>query len=173
KTKGTNWRRQIKYTWVTWLISLFYSITLVLDSVLLRLVAAASAVGLYAFSIKIVRISSSILTDMFLVLFPRTVTLLKQNKTNEAQQTILKSVQIITLLAIPAGVGMFLLAEPFAEVFLGKSFLPVAENLRILAALRFIKAYSLFLSKQRLVSFDKERLYLRSLMTGSIIFVAL
>lgn len=172
--KNTDWKRHIKYTWVTWLVSIFYSVLILLDVVLLRIASAsAAAAGLYAFSIKIVRIGSSVLTDMFLVLYPRTVSQLKHEKMEEVQQTIIKSVQLIILLSIPACAGVYLLSGQFTEVFFGQSFSSISDNLKILALLPFIKAYSLFLSKQVLISWDKEKLYLKSLVIGTIVFVAL
>lgn len=171
--KGINWKRHLKYTWVTYLISLFYSITLLLDSVLVGLVCLPAVVGLYALSIKVVRVGSVILTDMFLVLYPRTVSLLKEANTAAVQATVLKSVQLIIILAVPICSGLFLLADPFISIFLGEEFHSIGSNLKILAILPFIKTFSLFLSKQVLIAHDQEKLYLKSLIAGSIAFVLL
>lgn len=171
--KGVNWMRHVRYTGMLFLLNLFSSTTLLLDNVLLGLVSSAATVGLYAYSIKFVRIGSALLTDMFLVLYPRTVALMNQQDNAAVQQAVLKSVQLIVLLAIPAGMGIFLLADPLVQLLLGDKFGAVSDNLQIIALLPLIKAYSVLLSKQVLVANDREKLFLRSVMVGGILFVVL
>lgn len=172
--KRLNWKQHVRFTGVIFLLNLFSGITLLLDNVLLGLVSTTAAVGLYAYSIKFVRIGSALLTDMFLVLYPRTVALMQQQDGGAAvQRAVLKSVQLITLLAIPAGVGIFLLADPLVQLFLGDKFLAVRDNLQIIALLPFIKAYSVLLSKQVLIANDREKLFLRSVIVGGVLFVVL
>lgn len=173
RLKNVNWKRHVRYTSITFLISLFYSITLLLDNVLLGIVSTTAAVGLYAFSIKIVRIGTALLTDMFLVLYPRTVALMQQQNTAAVQQAVLKSVQLIILLAIPAGMSIFLLAAPLVQLFLGDKFYSVGDNLQMIALLPLIKAYSVLLSKQVLIPNNQEKLYLRSLIIGGLLFIIL
>lgn len=166
-----NWKRHVPYTSVIFLLTLFSSIPLFLDNVLLGIVSSTAAVGLYAFSIKFMRIGSALLTDIFLVLYPRTVALIQEQNMAAVQQAVLKSVQLIILLAIPAGMGIFLLADPLVQIFLGDKFYAVAANLRLIALLPFIKAYGVLLSKQVLIPYNQEKLFLRSLIAGGGLFV--
>jgi Membrane protein involved in the export of O-antigen and teichoic acid len=170
--KNIRWRLHLQHTKITYLISLFYGVTVVLDNVLLGMVSTATAVGLYAMSARIVRLAANLITDMFQVLFPRTVALIHEKKEKELEQTFLKSVQIITLLTIPAGTGIFLLALPLVQTILSERFYAASLNLEILAILPFIKTYSLFLGKQVLMSHGWERKYLFALVAGALIFVA-
>ena len=73
--RKVNWKKHLKFVWIIYLNNLFYSVPLMLDNVLLRLVNTASVVGLYAFSIKTVRVGAALITDSFLVFFPRVVSL--------------------------------------------------------------------------------------------------
>lgn len=171
--RKVDWRRHLRKTWVTWVISLLYSATIMLDTVLLRIVSTSVAVGWYVFAARIIRMGGNLITDIFPVLYPRIVTLLNEGKAAEAQQTILKSVQLILLLAVPASVGTFLLADPFVHIFFDEAFQPVANNLKILAIVPLIKAYSLLLSNQVLIPFNHEKLYMKSLLTGNVFFVSL
>lgn len=171
--RNLQWQRHLKYTWVTYLISLFYNIMIWLDNVLLGLVSTAAAVGLYALSVKIIRIATNLLTDMFMVLYPRTASLIHEGKEQEINQTIHKTGQLIILLTIPAGTGIFLLSKPLVQTLLAGSFNEAYHNVEILAVLPFIKTYGLFLSKQILMSYNKEKLYLQALITGSILYIFL
>lgn len=171
--KGVQWRHHLRHTRITYLISLFYSITSILDNVLLGMVSTAAAVGLYALPVRIVRLLGNLLTDMFLVLFPRTVALVHADREADLKRTILRSVQLITLLTIPAGLGIYLLAGPVVQVVLSDRFHGATASLQILAVLPFIKTYNLFLGKQILMSHQREKQYLYALVTGGLVFVVL
>lgn len=170
---NVNWKRHIRPTSVTYLISLVYSITLLLDNVLLGLVSTTAAVGLYAFAMKIIKTLALLLTDALLVLFPRVISQIHLNQQQKLQYTITRSIQLIIFFGVPICVGLFMLSDELVRVFLGNSFLPASVDVRILALLPLIKAYSLFLSKQVLIAYNKEKLFLKSLMIGSGCFIVL
>ncbi len=171
--KNINWRKHIAVAKLTWFLSLTYGITLMLDNVFLRFMSTAAAVGFYAFSMKIVRASTALLTDPLLVFFPRIVALIREGNKAQLQAIILRNIQLMIFFCVPLSLGIFLLAEEFITVFLGKQFLPAVTDVRILTLFPFLRTFNLFLSKQVLISYDKEKLYLRALITGSLSFVAL
>jgi O-antigen/teichoic acid export membrane protein len=168
-----DWKRHIPKLRITYFISLVYGITLILDNVLLRIVSTATAVGYYAFSVKIVRISTTLLSDSLVVFFPRIVSFLKENNHQQVQLMITRNLQLLILFSVPICAGVFLLAEPLVIIFLGKQFIPATDNLRILATFPMLKSYNHFLSKQILISHNRERLYLNSLIITSLVFVVL
>lgn len=168
-----DWKRHIPKLKITYFISLVYGITLILDNVLLRIVSTASAVGYYAFSVKIVRISTTLLSDSLQVFFPRIVAFLKEENHEQVQLMITRNLQLLILFSVPICAGVFLLAEPLVVTFLGNQFIPATDNLRILAIFPLLKSYNHFLSKQVLISHNRERLYLNSLIITSLVFVVL
>jgi len=168
---GINWKRHIKYTRVTYGISLLYSATIMLDNVFLRFVSTAAAVAFYSFTMKIVRIAGLLLSDSLLVCFPRIVSLLKDKKMEQLQTAILASVQLIIFLAVPICAGLYLLSDDLVHFYLGKSFSRVAEDLKIVAVFPLLKLFSLFISKQILISHNNEKLYFRILVAGCIVFL--
>ena len=169
--RGVNWKKHIRFTRVTYFLSLTYGVTLLLDNVLLRLVSTVAAVGLYAFSMKVVRITSSLLTDSLLVFFPRIVSLIQEKNQKALQEVAMQNLQLITLLSIPLCAGIFLLSEELVLVIFGEKFLPAVGDLKILCIYPILKAYNLFLSKQILIAHNEEKLYLRSLVTGGLLFI--
>jgi O-antigen/teichoic acid export membrane protein len=170
--RKVNWKKHLPFVWITYLITLFYSVPLMLDSVLLGIISTASAVGLYVFSVKLVRTGTTLLTDSFLVFFPRVVSLSKENEQTQLQQKLLLNIRFIILFSIPMGVGLYLVADEFTHVFLGDKFLPAAQNLRWLSVFPFLKGVSLFLSNPVLIAHHREKLFLRNLVAGTLIFVA-
>lgn len=170
--RKSNWRRHLRYVWVTYLITLLYSVPLMLDNVILRLVSTASAVGIYAFSVKIVRTGITLITDSFLVFFPRIVSLAKDNEEVQLREKLVLNIQFVILLSVPMGTGLYLVSDELTIVFLGDKFLPAAENLRWLAVFPFLKALSLFLSNPVLIAHHQEKAFLKNLIGGSFLFLA-
>ncbi len=169
--KNSNWKKHLDRVWVIYLINLFYSIPLMLDNVMLRLVSTASAVGIYSFSIKVVRISTNLLADSFLVFFPRIVSLANNNEVVQLRRKLLLNVQLILLVSIPMGVGLFLIAGELALVFFGQKFIAAADDLRLLSFYPFLKSMSLFFSNSILITHHKEKSFLRNLMVTSSLFI--
>jgi O-antigen/teichoic acid export membrane protein len=166
-----DWKKHIRKTWITYSISLLYSISLMLDNVLLGLVSTAAFVGFYAFAIKLVRLSSTALTDTLLVFFPHAVNLLHLGEKEKFQKTILRNIQLMNLFSIPLGVGMYLLSDDIAAVVFGPAFAKVAVDIRILSAVPFLRCNNLFLSKQVLIAYNNEKLYVKSLIISGAIFI--
>jgi O-antigen/teichoic acid export membrane protein len=171
--RNIQWKKHIAFTKVTYLISLTYGVNLLLDNVFLRFASTATAVGYYAFSMKIIRTSGALLSDSLLVFFPRIVALIRQQDTAQLKAVVKRNLQLIIFFAVPLCVGTCLVADSLVVVFLGDQFLPVVPNLWILAAFPLLRTYNLFLSKQILIAHNREALYLRSLVWGSLLFMAL
>lgn len=166
------WKSFFSQTRYTYAISLLADITLMLDIVFLRLLSLPVAVGLYAFSMKIVRTSSILLTDPLLVFFPRIVALVQAGETEKAKAVVLRNLQLLIFFGLPMSAGIFLLAEPVIRVVLGEQFLPALTDLRLLAFYPLLKVYNLFLSKQVLIVHHHERAYMKSLLAGAFFFIA-
>ncbi len=169
--KNSNWKKHLERVWVIYLINLFYSIPLMLDNVMLRLVSTASAVGIYSFSIKVVRISTNLLADSFLVFFPRIVSLANNNEVVQLRRKLLLNVQLILLVSIPMGVGLFLIAGELALVFFGPKFITAAHDLRLLSFFPFLKGMSLFFSNSVLITHHHEKPFLKNLIVTSSLFI--
>lgn len=169
--RNANWKRHISRTWVTYSISLLYCISVMLDNVLLGFVATSAFVAFYAFAIKLIRLSSVAITDTLLVFFPHAVALLHAKEHQKFQQVILQSVRLIILFSVPVSAGVFLFADEIVMVFFGPSFQQIAYDLKILSVIPILKCYNLYLSKQVLLAYDREKLYVRSLLIAGVLFI--
>jgi O-antigen/teichoic acid export membrane protein len=169
--RPVSWRKHIRAVLITYMISLVYSVVIMLDNVFLQMLSTSVAVAYFMMAAKVVRISGALITDTLLVFYPRTVYHAHKNEVEALQETVLYSARMIVLATIPMAAGIFLLAEKLTRVYLGETFLPLAANLKIMALYPFLKAYSLFLNKQLLMPFDRERLVLNGLLIGAVVFV--
>ncbi|RYZ62742.1 MAG: hypothetical protein EOO14_01365 [Chitinophagaceae bacterium] len=165
------WRKHLSAVSVTYRISLVYSVVIMLDNVVLQVLSTSIAVAYYMFAAKIVRIAGALVTDTLLVMYPRTVALVYNNEKDEMQSSVQQSAQVIALTTIPMAIGLLLLADKLTLVYFGEAFLPLAVNLKILCLYPFLKAFGLFLNKQLLMPFDKEKFVLRGLTIGMLVFI--
>ncbi len=154
-------------------ISILAAMPLLLDNVIIGIVASATTVGLYAFTVKIVRISSSLITDSMYVFFPSIVALKAQNKQQQLKQQLTFSIQLIILFATPLSMGIFLLADEIIPVFLGESFIGAIPDLRILALYPIIKSISLYYSNPVLMANHYDKSYFINLLAACLLFFAL
>jgi len=168
--KNINWKKHLQFLWVIYLIGIFYSVPMMLDNVVLRLVNTAYTVGLYAFSVKIVRIGGTLLTDSFLVFFPRIVSLARDSNEQQLQQKLLLNFRFVILLSVPMGFGLFLVSREITHVFLGSKFVSASSNLQILSVYPFLKGIGLFLSNSILVAHHKDKVFLRNLVGSTLLF---
>lgn len=168
-----HFRNHINSTKLIYAINVTGGITLMLDNVLLGLVCSAWVVGLYAFAVKIVRTVSVLITDSLLVFFPRIIAL--RSEGNEAGVTALmqKNLELLIFFGVPLTVGTALLAAPIVRAFLGSGFEGSVLCLQLLAIFPLLKSLSLFYFKQVLIAHNKEKLALRSLLAGNLLFVPL
>jgi O-antigen/teichoic acid export membrane protein len=173
KLKDADWKHHIPYIWVTYIISLMTGILLYLDNVLLGLLSTAYAVGLYAFAMRIVRVSGNLISDPLQVFFPRIVNLIRNEKFVELQTALLRCVQLLTTFSVPLFVGTYLLADEIVQIILGPGFTGSANNLRILSIYPFLRSHNLFISRHILIAHGRENMALRSLGFGSIALIIL
>ncbi|MBS1668449.1 MAG: flippase [Bacteroidetes bacterium] len=169
--RGLNWKRHLRFLWVTFAMTLAYDIPFMLDNVILGFAGTVFAVGIYSMGIKIVRIAGVVVTDIFHVYYPRMVRLIKENNICQLKAAVSQSLQLINTLTIPISVGILIFSDVLVKPFLGNKFLQVSTDLRILAFYPFVKSYSIFLSKQILISYQLDKMVLQTLVVGSIIFV--
>lgn len=166
-----NWKKHLSPVFVVFQVTILFSATMWLDNVLLGFLGGAVALGYYTFAAKVIRISGSLITDSMLVLFPRMVSLLQHESQERFAHTNLQSVKLITTLSIPLSVGLFLLAEPFTDLYFGPDFKRVFIDIKILALYPVIKSYSLYLLKQMLQPFGHDKLVVKGLLAGVIVLV--
>ncbi|RYZ00743.1 MAG: hypothetical protein EOO11_00530 [Chitinophagaceae bacterium] len=168
--RALSWKRHLRVTRVTYAISLVYSIPLLLDNVLLGVLAGTAAVAFYAFAAKIVRLLGALVTDAFLVLYPRSVAL-QQEGSAAAARGLQLSAEGLLLFAVPVSAGIWIVADAFTDVYFGPRFGPVAPHLRVLALYPLLNAAALFFNKQVLMPRDRERDVLHGLIGGAAVFV--
>jgi O-antigen/teichoic acid export membrane protein len=169
--KKINWKKHLRYTSITNGINLAMGITLLLDNVFLRLVSTAAAVGIYAFSAKILRMATLLITDSLQVFYPRIISLSGEGNESRKQDVMQKNLQFLVFFAVPMSAGIGLLAGPIVRVFLGEGFAAAIPNIQILACFPFLRALSLFFCNQVLIAHHQEKKAFISLAAGNLLYI--
>lgn len=166
-------RRHVRSTRIIYAISLVYGITLMLDNVLLRLVSSSAAVGIYAFSAKLVRTASLLLTDSITVFFPRIVALRNEGNDEKKETVMQQNLHLLVFFAVPASMGIGLLAGPLVRSFLGGRFEASIMPVQVLAIYPLLKCLGLFFNNQVLLAHQLEKRSLISQIAGNFLFIPL
>lgn len=165
-----NYPTHIKPISITFLISILYAIPVMLDNVLLGAVSAAAIVGLYALPVKLVRLSTNLLTDSMQVFYPHITALQSQSHSEKANKMEF-NLNLILLLSIPMGMGLFLLAQPLAIWILGNQYASTGINLKWLSLFPVVKGLSLYYSNPGLLAHNGEKLLMKALLASSLFYV--
>lgn len=169
--RNLSFKKHLSSTRIIYFISITYSITYLLDNVLLGIASTVAAVGFYSFSIKIVRLSTNLITDSMVVFFPRITALAQEGNEADTHRVTLRNLQVITFFAVPLSVGLFLIADQLVLVMLGPQYEPAILCLQLLAIYPCLKAYNLYLGNQVLIVHHKEAVYLKNLTVSGIAFI--
>jgi O-antigen/teichoic acid export membrane protein len=171
KLSFSNLKSDFKNCLPVYFIGLIHSITLMLDNVILGFTSTFVAVAYYSNAAKMVRISGALITDSFTVFFPRATVLIHQEKKEELESMYEKTIQLIWILSIPLSIGLYIFADFFTAIYFGKTMQLVANNLLILSVYPIIKSFSLFFSRQILMSNHQDKTALKGYVLGSGVFI--
>jgi O-antigen/teichoic acid export membrane protein len=167
-------RKHLRPLWHFFLTTSAISIYIYFDTILLQqLTHNEQAVGYYTTIIKLVKICLVVLLTVGSVLMPRLSFLASTGNTTAVKTHLDKSLLFIVTLGIPISAGLYLLAPEIIAVIAGEAFLPAVPVMKILALLPLAIGLSNLFCFQTLIPFNKEKIFLRAVIIGSIISVSL
>lgn len=167
-------RKHLRPLWHFFLTTSAISIYIYFDTILLQQITHnEQAVGYYTTIIKLVKICLVVLLALGSVLMPRLSFLASTGNTTAIKMHLNKSLLFIVTLGIPISAGLYLLAPEIIAVIAGEAFLPAVPVMKILALLPLAIGLSNLFCFQTLIPFNKERIFLRSVIVGGITSVLL
>jgi O-antigen/teichoic acid export membrane protein len=169
KFSNLNFNKHLRPLFLIFASVLAISVYDFLDMVILGYISTASEVGFYTVSMKVVRITLSIVTSLSVVIMPRMSYYLKKNDIKAFYDIFNNSIHFISLISLPALIGIILLAPNIIGLFAGDSFIPAINLLICLAFLIIIIGYSNLLGTQLLIPSGKEKYYLYCVSIGAFI----
>jgi len=168
--KNLSIKKHLQSVLILFASNIAISIYTVLNTLLLGFMSDYTQVGYYTSAVKISKIILPVVTSMSPVMIAR-INTLKGVTGNQEQISILlnRSFGFMMLLAVPATVGLIIIAPRFVPFFFGPEFIPAIPSLQLLSLLIIIIGTANFFSSQILLGmgFDKKVLIVVSLGTIS------
>jgi O-antigen/teichoic acid export membrane protein len=150
------------------------SIYTMLSTLILGFLSDYTQVGYYTSAMKVSKMILPIVTAMSPVMIAR-INTIKEKKDN--QQEIVRllhhSFGYIMMLALPATIGLMMIAPRFVPLFFGDEFIPATISLQILSLLIIIIGVSNLFGWQVLFAMGYEKKILITAIVGSIIDISL
>lgn len=167
--KISDLKRHIKPILLAFGFSMATSIYVNLDTVMLGYLSNEKAVGLYTASIRITKIVIVLVSTLGYVLIPRISYYIENNNMEEFRKIAKLSANFTLLIALPAVLGLFILAPDAIFIFAGDDFSEAVTSMRILVPIILFLGFSNFIGIQILYPYGKEKIVLISVIIGAII----
>lgn len=166
--KNLNLRRHITPILMLLSTEIAINIYVNLDSTMLGLISGNISVGYYTAAIKINKMVVPIVTSLGAVLLPRLSYYIKDNNREMFDKCITKSVQYVLFIALPATVGLFMLAPEIILLFSGDEFLPAVTAMRIATPTILFLGISNLTGMQILIPLGKEKYLFYSVAIAAV-----
>ena len=161
-TTNINWKYHLKPILIIFASALAVNIYTASDTTILGLLKNDYAVGIYSTSVKFYQIAQSLLSAILLVTIPRLAFLWGQKKLKEYNTVLIKVINILGIMVLPASVGLIMLSQEAVLIIAGKKYIPSINSLRIIAWAIIFSIFSWIFSDCVLIPAKREKLVLRN-----------
>jgi len=169
--KNISIQHHLKPILIIFLMNVCIAMYTIFDTVWVGFLSTAASVGMYISAIKLSKIGIPIVSALGTVLLPRSARTFAANIQNPAH--LQTSFNFIVDLALPIGVGMFLLAPELLQVFSGDAFSDAVTAMRMLSFLPLFIGLSNLFGMQILSASGNDVLVLKSVFIGMVIHILL
>lgn len=166
-----NLSHHLKPIFIIFLMNVCIAMYTIFDTVWVGFLSTATAVGMYISAVKLSKIGIPIVSALGTVLLPRSARTFAANIQNPIH--LQTSFNFIVDLAIPIGVGMFLLAPELLMVFSGDAFTDALTAMRLLSFLPLCIGLSNLFGMQILSASGNDKLVLKSVFIGMLVNIVL
>lgn len=168
-----NWRVKLKPILILFGVNIASMIYVNSDITLLGLMKNDYIVGIYSVSSKVYQIVKTLIAAILVVTVPRLAMLFGKKRIKEYKEILSRLTNILVLLALPASVGLFMLAKEVILIISGDKFLPASNSLRILCFAYIFSILGWILTECVLIPAKREKFVLRSTTISAILNIVL
>lgn len=160
-------------------IMIFFGMTVVtsvytmLDTTMLGFLSNDIQVGFYTASTKLSHMILSMLTAITGVLLPRLTSYAQNNDSENFQELVNKSSNIIILLSIPMTTGLILLAKPLIILLTGESYIDAIPAMITISPIVIVITFGSLIGVQILPAINKEKKVFYSYIAGAVTNISL
>lgn len=128
-----------------------------IDIIMLGFMLASYQVGIYSVAIKIIKISTTLITSMGVVLMPRIANYICNKMIKKISILVHRIIDLMLMFSIPMVTGIVVLRKEIIIVFCGKEYLEASLTLIILARLGIVTPVYSFINSCVFIPFQKEK----------------
>lgn len=161
-------KQHISPLFILFASSIAVSIYTVLDTIMLGFIADYKEVGFYSSAMHMSKVLLSAITSLSIVAVPRVSSYVKNKEYEKINDLMNKSFSVVSFLAFPAAIGMACLSPFFVPLFFGERFLGAVFPLMILSMLIIAIGLNNLTGVQVLIGMGLDKLFLYSVLTGTI-----
>ena len=172
-TKDINLSKHLKPILVIFASVLAVNIYVSSDTTILGLLKNDYAVGIYSTSVKIYTMAESLLGAILVVTVPRFALLWGKKKYEKYNGLLIRVVSSLSILVLPATVGIMMLSKEIIFIIAGKKYLASTNSLRIICWAIVFSLFSFIFSQCVLIPIKKEKEVLKNTIITALINVLL
>lgn len=168
-TKNIKWRYHLRPILVIFASSVAITLYVSSDTTILGLLKGDYAVGIYGVAVKIYSIASGLISGLLVVTIPRLAMLLGKRKIKEYKLILGKVISSVSILVLPAAVGLIMLSKEAILIIAGKKYLSSILSLQIITSAFIFSNYGMIFNECILIPAKRENKSLyNTLITGII-----
>lgn len=164
-----NWKVHLGPIIILFFASVANMIYVYSDITLLGLMKSNYVVGIYSVSSKVYQIVKTLISAILIVTVPRLAMLFGRRRIGEYKSILTKMTNVLVLFALPASVGLFMLAREVVLIISGPKYLRSINSLQILCFAYIFSILAWILSDCVLIPAKREKYVLRSMSASAIL----
>lgn len=171
--KDTNWRYHLKPILIIFASTVAVTLYVSSDTTILGLLKDDYAVGIYGVAVKIYTIVSGLISGLLVVTIPRLAMLIGKRKVREYNHVLQEVINSLSILGLPAAVGLVMLSKEVILIIAGKKYLDSVLSLQIITWALIFSNYSTIFNQCVLIPVKRESKALRNTVITGLVNVGL
>ena len=155
--KELNLRQHLKPILYLSMVNLAIEIYSLVDVTMLGLMTKETNVAIYSYGMKIHKIFLTVINSFTMVIVPRITMYYKENRFDEFNHLITKTIKIIILLALPTIIGISFVSDYVITALYGEQYFQSAHVLKILSPILLISPVGYLLGSRMLLVTGNEK----------------
>ncbi|MCQ2440627.1 MAG: oligosaccharide flippase family protein [Clostridia bacterium] len=141
-----------------------------MDKIMIKLINHdISAVGIYEYSEKIVKLPLSVILAIGTVMLPRISNLIANNEIKGADNYFKLTMKYLGILVVAMAFGIAAVAPTFSVVFYGNEFRECGKIITVLAVILITASWANIIRTQYLIPTYNEKIYTISVIAGAVV----
>ncbi|MFD0898405.1 oligosaccharide flippase family protein [Loigolactobacillus binensis] len=161
--------RHIGPAFVLFIPTVSMQLYIMVNKTMLKSMVSVGAAGFMDYSDKLINMSMVVVTSLSTVLLPHVANLFARDKMEAVRQSLYRSFQFITALAVPIAFGMAAIAPKFIVWFLTPRFAPTGLLLSIQTPILVLIAWNNTIGRQYLLPVKRTWDYTVSVSLGAFV----